>query len=503
MASIRRVKTASGSTAVQIVEYRQRKVAVLKHIGSARNVEELSLLEKEARKWLESYSGQSSLFCASTPSSSLSAYITKWDDRQFVGVRYGLAYEVCLAVYARLGYGKIEDQLLRDLCIMRLVEPASKIRSLELLKRYFGIQHHERTLYRHLPLFVGYKAQVFQLCTTFVRQELVDDLSVVLYDVTTLYFESFEADALRKPGFSKDGKPQQPQVVVGLLVNRDGFPLGQEVFSGNTFEGKTMLPVLRRFREAEHTKHCTVVADAGMLSYANMEELKAEGFTYIVGARLGNVSPNVLVKITRTLQNKQEGATIRIPTAHGDLICAYSEKRARKDRRDMEKQLTKAKTLVSRKETVRRAKFVKVDDAGIYTFNEALQRKAESMLGIKGYYTNIPKTQVGNTDIIARYGNLWRVEQSFRMSKNDLVSRPIFHHKEDSIKAHLIVCFMALSMGKYLEHLSGLSLRRVTDLLCQTPDARLQHLQTKKEILLRAPTNQEIQPLLKKLGLSH
>jgi len=145
MASIRHVKTASGSTAVQVVEYQKRKVVVLKHVGSARKTEELPLLEKQARQWLETYTGQSSFFPSQL---TQSPYMTQWDGRQFVGVHYGLAYEVCLAIYARLGYGQIDDPLLRDLCIIRLIEPASKIRSLELLKRYFDIHYAERTLYR-------------------------------------------------------------------------------------------------------------------------------------------------------------------------------------------------------------------------------------------------------------------------------------------------------------------------------------------------------------------
>lgn len=500
MSSIRRVKTASGSTAVQVVEYRNRKPVVLKHVGSARVLEELPLLLSEARRWMEQQAKQTVLFPEPSPAVSC---LTLWDNRRFVGVRYGLAYEVCRAAYERFGYGPIEDPLLRDLCIMRLIEPASKARSLELLKRYFDVDYSERTLYRRLPSFLAHKTTIEQIAAAFVRRELKDDLSSVLYDVTTLYFESFDADDLRKPGFSKDGKSQQPQVVVGLLVNRDGFPLGQEIFSGNTFESRTMLPVLRAFREKQETTGCTVVADAGMLSFENMEELKAEGLTYVVGARLGNLPLKTLKQVTGAFRDGQEGATFRIPTRHGDLVCSYSDKRARKDRHEMEKQLLKAGTLVARKETVRRAKFVKVDQAGVYVLNQALQEKTEALFGVKGYYTNVPEQQMGNADIMERYRNLWRVEQSFRMSKSDLVSRPIFHRKEDSVRAHLLICFIALSIGKCLERLSGFSLRRVIDLLCQIPDARLQHVQTKKEILLRAPVHPDMEQLLKTLGVSY
>lgn len=501
MPSVRRVKTASGSIAVQVVEYRKRKPVILKHIGSARTVEEIPLLAEQATRWLEERTRQGSLF--PLHATHVPSYLTEWDGRRFVGVRYGLAYEVCTAVYKQIGYAAIDDPLLRDLCFMRVVEPASKVRSLELLARYFGLTYSERTLYRHLPKSISYKSQIEQIASSFAKQEMEDDLSIVLYDVTTLYFESFDADTLRKPGFSKDGKSQQPQVVIGLLVNQAGFPLGQEVFSGNTFEGKTMLPVLRAFRKAQKTKECTVVADAGMLSLANMKELGEEGLTYIVGARLGNLSPKLLHRITDALGDRREDTTIRLSTPHGDLVCAYSDTRARKDRYEMEKQLVKARTLVARKEAVRRVKFVKVDDAGVYALNAALQAKTERLLGIKGYYTNIPKGRMDDAKIIGHYKNLWHVEQSFRMSKNDLIARPIFHRKEDSIKAHLITCFIGLSMGKYLEHVSALSLRRVIDLLCQVPDARLQHIRTKKEILLRAPTHPDIENLLRALNVSH
>lgn len=180
MPSIRTVKTASGSTAVQVVEYRKRKPVILKHVGSARTTEEIPLLETQAMRWLENYTKQRSLFPPPS-TNSVAPYITQWDGRQFVGIRYGLAYEVLSAAYDRMGYVVLDDPLLRDLCVMRLVEPTSKVRSLELLARYFGLVYSERTLYRHLPQFVDCKPQTEQLAAAFAREELKDDLSMVLY----------------------------------------------------------------------------------------------------------------------------------------------------------------------------------------------------------------------------------------------------------------------------------------------------------------------------------
>jgi len=503
MLTFRHTKTASGAQAVQVVTYRDRKVVVLKHIGSANNEEELILLDNEARVWISKYAQQPSIFPSVEPLIPKTTFLTELSGKQFVGIKYGLTYETFFLVYDRLGYATINNALFRDLCIMRLVEPASKVRSLELLRRYFCLSYSERSLYRALPEFLKQKEEIEHLATAFISKKSEEDFSCVFYDVTTLYFESFDSDEFRKPGFSKDSKSQQPQVVVGLLVDKNGFPLKQEIFSGNTFEGKTMLPLVEAFQTEQKIEACTVVADAGMLSFANMEELRTKGLTYIVGARLGNLPNSLFEQIVSFFKNKQEGTIFRAQTAYGDLICTYSKKRECKDRHDMEKQMNKAQKLLEQGETVRRSKFIKAGKKGTYSFNERLQEKTEHLLGLKGYYTNTKEQNLSNKEVIEKYKNLWHVEHSFRMSKSDLVARPIFHRKEDSIKAHLLICFVALSMGEYLEQTTGLSLRKIVDLLGQVPDARLKNIQTKKELLLRAPLSEETRVLLKCLGVSY
>lgn len=121
---------------------------------------------------------------------------------------------------------------------------------------------------------------------------------------------------------------------------------------------------------------------------------------------------------------------------HGDMICSFSEERYKKDKREMEKQLEKAKELVARNETGKRAKFVQKTGSHSVELKEELITKTNLLLGVKGYRINIAETTLSNADVIDCYHNLWYIKQTFRMSKSDLAARPIFHYKQDTIKAH-------------------------------------------------------------------
>lgn len=482
---------------MQAIRYENRKTIVLKHFGSAQNAVELSALRKDAEVWLEEYTNQFSLFEREKKGRILHLGVN-----ECLGVRYFCLYTVLRKIMQRIGFDALDNDLFLDLAIMQIVEPSSKRRMIEHLNRYFDLSYSYRTLYRALPQFSLFQEKIEAVAIAFAKKELKSDLSFVLYDVTTLYFESFDADDLRKPGFSKDSKSLQPQIVLGLLVNTEGFPLRYEIFPGNTFEGKTMMPILRKFCDEKGTEMFSVVADAAMMALENLEELKKEGLTYIVGARVANLGSRVMDAIMEGLKEHRDGDSVRIPTHHGDLVAGFSSTRYRKDKKDMEHQIEKAKKLVAAKEPGKRAKFVKTKGSS-YTMNHSLIEKTTRLLGIKGYYTNIPKSKMSDADIIAQYKNLWHVEQSFRMSKSDLAARPMYHHKESSIKAHLAICFMALAVGKYLELKTGFSLRRVIDLLKQIQDARIINVQTKEETLIRAAIPEKVKDLFQKLSVSY
>lgn len=483
--------------AVQVVRYEQRKVIILKHLGSARTESEVQALMASAHAWIVDVWPQPPLL---PPASNRLLHL---DHVRFLGIQYTLAYTVLLRMITTIGFSALKNQLLFDLVIMRIFEPCSKLHSLALLKRYFGIEHSERTLYRTLPTLIDFKKKVVDLVISFAKEQLASDLAFVLYDVTTLYFESFTADELRKPGFSKDNKANQPQIVVGLLVTHAGFPLSYDIFAGNTFEGHTMLPVLKAFRAAHTTERLTVVADAGMLSAATIATLTTEGFSYIVGGRVANLPSTMIDQLVTNLK-QTDGATIRIPTKQGDLISEFSLKRFRKDRHEMEKQLAKAALLIKKQEPGRRAKFVAVTkEKKEYAINTALIEKTKKLLGIKGYYTNLPITVLSNAEVIARYHDLWHVEQSFRMAKSDLVTRPIFHYKKEAVQAHMLICFMALAVGKYLELTTGMSLRHIVELLRSVTDATIVDGLTKQTTILRSELSDEIKTFLEKLEMSY
>ena len=385
--------------------------------------------------------------------------------------------------------------------LIRIIEPASKLRSIRLLQTYFGIHHRRQRYYESAPKWLELKQTVEKQTLKFAKAVYSFDFSMVFYDVTTLYFESFTSDDLRKTGFSKDSKAQQPQILVGLLVTPEGFPVGYHVFSGNTFEGHTLIPVVQDFIKKHKVKHFTVVADAAMISNDNIQALKQEAIHYIVGARLGNLSSDMLTQIDKALK-REDGKNIRLETDKGFLICSFSKKRYNKDMHEMDKQIDKAKNLMRQPSKIKKVKFIKTDNSKA-RLNEELITKTKMLLGVKGYYTDITADIIDNATIIKNYHELYRVEQAFRVSKNDLKTRPIFHFKSHTIQLHILICFMAIAVSKHIEIKTGVSIREFITQAKKITDARLMNQINKKEITMRVPVTKVIRKIIAKLNLPH
>lgn len=485
---IRKTRTASGATAVQVVRYEGKRRIVVKHMGSARTDSECQALVAQAERYAEDHRVQPGLFAPVETSS----VVLDLAHTRLVGVTHIFARDVLLACARRCGLGALPELYL-DLALMRIIEPASKLRTVQLLEQHFNVRHAERTVYRQLPKLLEHQDAIETAAIQTARDDLGESFGLVLYDVTTLYFESFKEYDLQRPGFSKDNKPQQPQIVIGLITTRSGFPVMHEVFDGNTFEGHTMLGILRRFQQRVGETKPVIVADAAMLSKTNMQQLDAGGYRYIVGARLANTAARFIEQIHAELP-RTDHAIRRFNYPYADkevaIVCEYSDVRFRKDKREFDKQVKRAEELLARNEPGRRAKFIKKSDqkGKPFAFDAALKAKTEKLLGIKGYVTNIDEQELSNTEVVAFYKDLWHVEQAFRMSKSDLRTRPIFHRTQDAIKAHVLVCFMALMMGKYLEMKTGQSLRRVRDDLWKVHEAQVCDLRTGEVHVLRMDT---------------
>lgn len=398
-----------------------------------------------------------------------------------------------------MGYTCFNNKLLNDLVTIRIIEPASKLRSLELLETYFNIKHRRQSLYEILPTILKLKDKIEELTINFAVKEFDFDFAIVFYDVTTLYFETFKSDAFRKTGFSKDNKSQQPQIVVGLVVNKDGFPLAYEIFPGNTFEGHTLIPIINDLKKKHDIKNITVVADAAMISTDNINNLKAAKIDYIVGARLGNLQADILNSIDKQLP-RTELANIRLKTNLGYLVCDFSKKRFNKDRFEMERQIAKAKQILQHPGKTKKVKFIKTTEAKDQ-LNTELIDKTNILLGIKGYYTNLDEKIISNELVIERYHQLYKIEQAFRISKHDLKTRPIFHFKEDPIKLHLLICFMALAVAKYVEIKTNQSIQAFLSECKKITDARILNKVNNKTIFMRVPLSNEVLSLLNKLNL--
>jgi len=482
--SIRKVRTASGAIAVQVIRYSQGKRIIVRHIGSSHTDEELAVLCQQAEIVREQLTLQPSLFSITEKPSKL----LHEDHLQLALVTHRFAHTALRKCSQLCGLAFLHP-LYQDLALMRIVEPASKLRTIELLANYFEISYAKRSVYRLLPKLLEHKNTIENAAYHTAKVHFGESFALVLYDVTTLYFESHEPnDELRARGFSKDDKSKQPQIVVGLLVTHQGFPLRHEIYKGNTFEGHTMLNVVKEFQKRHSNSKPIIVADAAMLSQENMLHLETEGYQYIVGARLANTTKTFIGSITSRLK-RQDGDVIRLPYPNRsyDVICAYSEKRAKKDQHEFDKQIAKAQEIISQQETGKRTKFVKksAEHKDSFILNEELKQKAEQLIGIKGYCTNIPEGILSNTQVVEYYHGLWHVEQAFRMSKTDLQTRPIFHYMHDAIRAHVLLCFMGLMMGKFLEIKTGLSLRRVRDILWSVQEAHIEDALTGKRIVLQ------------------
>lgn len=496
MYRVRKVKTKSGSTAIQVVQYIGHGAKIAKHIGSAKDALLFEELLKKAHQWIEDQTFQTNLF----PEQKQKVLVI--ERGECIAVTHNFAYQFFMSCLKECNLSHLPPLLL-DLAIIRLIEPASKLRSKELLSRYFGINYSQR-IYRTIPKLILHKANIEQRAYSIAAEKFKEQFYYVLYDVTTLYFESFKADELKVQGFSKDNKSQQPQIVIGLMVTQSGLPLSYNVFAGNTFEGKTMLPVVEGFISKHPNTKPIVVADAAMLDEERLAELRGKHISYIVGARLANTNLNLVKQIQGTL-NGINGAVARVESKHGELICDFSTNRYKKELNELNKLIQKAEELVAKQSTGTKVKFIKRVSKEKIELNTALIEKRKLLLGIKGYCTDLSEDKLSSQQVIDRYHHLWRVEQSFRMSKFDLEARPIYHQKEEAIRSHVLICFVALLIEKYLELTTQMSLRNIRLLVWNITESHIRDTITKETFKFISPTseisNSPLAPLIKKWNI--
>jgi len=501
VAYVRKVRTASGAVAVQVVRKDRGRVVILAHVGSAHTDAELGILLDEARQVV---TGEQEALDIEVPARPERIEdVPDWRTSTLIpapaapkGAPVGsgrtaatssrLLYDVLGAVYDWLGFDAVADPVFRDLVIARIVEPTSKLDSLRVLADLGAELVSYKTIDRHVRMIEsgGYRDVVAEKCFSYATD--CGGLSLLLYDVTTLYFEAESEDDLRKVGYSKERRVD-PQIVVGLLVDRTGFPLEIGCYEGNTAETTTIVPIVTSFIERHGLNGASMVvaADAGMLSASNLKALDALGLSFIVGSRLtkapgdleshfhwnGDVFTDGQVIDTATPRHgntKVNDPALRAePVWNRDThpgawraIWSYSAKRARRDQKTLAAQEARARAIVGGDKKAKSARFVKVrgDDR---TFDEAGLARAQSLVGLKGYVTNLPAEVMPAAEVITKYHDLWHVEKSFRMSKTDLNARPMFNRVRDAIEAHLTIVFTALAVSHCIQARTGLAIGKI------------------------------------------
>ena len=498
---MRKVRTASGAVAVQVVRKDRGRVVILAHVGSAHTDAELGILLDEARQIV---TGEQEALDIEVPARPERIEdVPDWRTSTLIpapaapkGAPVGsgctaatssrLLYDVLGAVYDWLGFDAVADPVFRDLVIARIVEPTSKLDSLRVLADLGAELVSYKTIDRHVRMIEsgGYRDVVAEKCFSYATD--CGGLSLLLYDVTTLYFEAESEDDLRKVGYSKERRVD-PQIVVGLLVDRTGFPLEIGCYEGNTAETTTIVPIVTSFIERHGLNGASMVvaADAGMLSASNLKALDALGLSFIVGSRMtkapgdleshfhwnGDVFTDGQVIDTATPRHgntKVNDPALRAePVWNRDThpgawraIWSYSAKRARRDQKTLAAQEARARAIVGGDKKAKSARFVKVrgDDR---TFDEAGLARAQSLVGLKGYVTNLPAEVMPAAEVITKYHDLWHVEKSFRMSKTDLNARPMFNRVRDAIEAHLTIVFTALAVSHCIQARTGLAIGKI------------------------------------------
>lgn len=466
---LREKRNKSGSFSVQIIQKLRGKYKVLQTIGNGRTEQELTKLNYLGKQEIERLSKQLELFV--------------WEnDLQIERVFSNLSNASIHIVgpelifgklYDKIGFGSIQQELFRHLVIARIAYPLSKLKTVDYLYRYQGLTLDIDTVYRFLDkLNTELKEQVEQISYAHTLKILEGKISVVFYDMTTLYFEAEDEDDLRKTGFSKDGKHSNPQIFIGLLVGTGGYAIGYDIYEGNIFEGHTLIPFLEKISAKFNLDKPIVVADAGLLSTENIKALEAKQYEYILGARIKNEPDKIKKQIFE--YEFSNGQTICINKSETTrLIVAFSNKRAAKDQHNRKRGLQRLE------KQIRAGKLTKsnINNRG---YNKYLKMEGEISIqidyekfntdaiwdGLKGYVTN---TKLTNDEVIENYKSLWNIERAFRMSKTDLRIRPIYHRLKSRIEAHICISFTAYCVYKELERLlkeakSNLSVKRAVEL---------------------------------------
>lgn len=328
-------------------------------------------------------------------------------------------------------------------------------------------------LYRSLDILAGAKEKIEMQIFDTNRNLFNMSVDVVFYDATTFSFSSVIADGLKDYGFSKKGKPGKVQVVMGLLIDCYGRPIGYELFAGNTFDGKTLPAALDALERRFGIRKVIIVADKGIASKVNLKDIIDRGYSYIFAYRLKSAPDKIKAQVFLPgyvqIDKAEESLSYKVvPYTHvfytgskktslaQKIIITYSQARAKKDALDRQRMIEKAQALLEdfsriKASNRRGAKKYIAQQGQINYFLD--QAAIESDAAFDGYYAiATDQDDISAEDAISAYHNLYKIEQSFRIMKSNLEVEPIFVWTPKRIKGHFVICFLAFLLERHLEY---------------------------------------------------
>ena len=425
-------------------------------------------------------------------------------------------HEVFGSVYEQLGFNKLFGarkeacaRNLRHITMARIANPDSKRGSVRDLSKDFGIDISLDSVYRMMDGIddsIIEKAQ--KLAYNSAKGLLGDDISILFYDCTTLYFESFTEDELKKNGYSKDMKFNQPQVVLGLLATSEGLTVGYEVFPGNQYEGHTLKTIIPAIKAKYNLKRVIFTADSAMLSKENLDYLETQQLEYIVAARLKSLCDTWQKRITESkdsIRGFDYGNNRR-------LIITYSDKLARKNKHDRDEAIEKLRAKLEKSNNPASLvsnygykRFMKVIGDVAVGINEEKYEQSARFDGLHGVITNVK--DLSNSEVVEHYKRLWQIEECFRISKHDLKIRPIYHWTPKRIKAHILICFIALTCVRNLAYrvklrFEAMSVARMANALNHIQLSILRDKSDQSQYVLPSKFSEDARKLYKTLNIT-
>ena len=458
---VKKKKNRSGSVSVVIAEKYGQHYKEHCTIGVSSDKAEIEKYHQEGKIWIRNYKKQYQpeldLYQAEYEAKKQEQEATLRFLSNIENILLNGSQLILNQVFDRIGFNKVEDDIFRQLVLSRLSFPGSKAATVEYLKNHFDEDVDLTRIYRYLDkLNDGLKNIIQDISILHTRQILGNNIGVLFYDVTTLYFETDREDELRKTGFSKEGRHSNPQLILGLLVSLHGYPLSYSIHEGNKYEGHTILPVIKEFVKKHNLSDFVVVADSGLMTENNLLEMEELGYKYIIGARIKNESKQVKQwilsqpKIDRQMVELDKGSGRR-------LLVGYTESRARKDAYNRQKGVRRLEKMYKRgtlsKEHINKRgynKFLSINKDVQIAINYDMIAEDAVWDGLKGYLTN---TDLPKDSVYEAYHNLWNVELAFRIAKSKIEIRPMFHFTRKRIEAHISICFVALKVYKELDRI--------------------------------------------------